>query len=146
LLLWVRETAVIELLRSCKQENINSAKESVENICLKPSRRPDLVVWNFHNNNKPTLVDFITISALSTDVLHRSWNYATTGSVAAKRAPYIYAYDTTECDSGPITMEVGGRAGNEFAKFIKQVASHTGTHLNNADENLESTLLLSGNA
>jgi len=67
------------------------------------------------------LVDFTSISALSGDVLHRSWKsqgFAAQRAIDDKKVRYVDAYDSSEYDFAPIAMEIGGRPSLEFVKFM----------------------------
>jgi len=81
---------------------------------IENNRRPDLVVSNFQNNNKQLLLDFTTISTLSTNVIKNSWKqsgYAANTAETSKRQSYSNAYDVVTYDFLPLVMELGGCPG-----------------------------------
>mmetsp|Transcript_18905 Transcript_18905/g.23061 ORF Transcript_18905/g.23061 Transcript_18905/m.23061 type:complete len:281 (+) Transcript_18905:1184-2026(+) len=96
--------AVGEILRMCRQAGIVAIREPV-GYMVDPNRRPDLVLCNYRGNNKPTLVDFTSISALSVDVIHRSWKsqgFAVQKAIQDKKVRYADAYDSSEYNFAPI--------------------------------------------
>jgi len=69
---------------------------------IENNRRPDLVVSNFQNNNKQLLLDFTTISPLSTNVINNAWKqsgYAANKAETIKRQSYSSAYYVDTYDS-----------------------------------------------
>ena len=104
---------------------------------MEDNRRPDLVLNNFQNNNKPLLLDFTTISALSTTVIGNAWKqsgYAATRAEESKRQSYQNAYNAETFDFLPLVMELGGCPGKGLARFIKDVAKRAGQHFNTPDQ------------
>jgi len=74
---------------------------------INPNRKPDLVLCNYRGNNKPVLVDFTSISALSVDVIHGFWmsqGFAAQKAIEDKKVRYENAYDSSKYDFAPIAM------------------------------------------
>jgi len=97
------DAAVKEIFRKCDQVNITA-------IIMENNSRPDLVVSNFQNNNKQPLLDFTTISELSTNVINNAWKqsgYAPNKAGTSKRQSYANAYEVDTYDFLPLVMELG---------------------------------------
>ena len=128
------DAVVKEIFTMCSQANITSM---IEPEGLMPNnRRPDLVLSNFQSNNKELLVDFTTISALSTTVIGNTWKqsrYAESHPEETKRGPYVNQHDADTYDFLPLAMELGGCPSRGLAKFIKDVAKKAGQHFNTSD-------------
>ena len=129
------DAAVKEIFRMCNQANITAIMEP-EGL-MENNRRPDLVVSNFQNNNKQLLLDFTTISALSTNVINNAWKqsgYAANKAETSKHQSYANAYDADTYDFLPLVMELGGCPGKGLAKFIRDVATKAGQHFNTSEQ------------
>eukprot|EP00511_Aplanochytrium_stocchinoi_P004218 CAMPEP_0204825204 /NCGR_PEP_ID=MMETSP1346-20131115/3134_1 /ASSEMBLY_ACC=CAM_ASM_000771 /TAXON_ID=215587 /ORGANISM="Aplanochytrium stocchinoi, Strain GSBS06" /LENGTH=179 /DNA_ID=CAMNT_0051952743 /DNA_START=142 /DNA_END=677 /DNA_ORIENTATION=- len=116
------DAAVKEIFRMWNQANTTSIMEPkglVEN-----NHRPDLVLSSFQNNNQQILLDFTTITALSTKVINNAWKqsgYTANKAENSKNQSYANAYDANSYDLLPLVMDLEGCPGEGLAKFIKHV-------------------------
>ena len=89
------------------------------------------------DNNKQLLLDFTTISALSTNVITNAWKqsgYAANKAEASKHQSYANAYDADTYDFLLLVMELGGCPGKGLSKFIRDVATKAGQHFNTSEQ------------
>eukprot|EP00511_Aplanochytrium_stocchinoi_P002661 CAMPEP_0204832460 /NCGR_PEP_ID=MMETSP1346-20131115/13746_1 /ASSEMBLY_ACC=CAM_ASM_000771 /TAXON_ID=215587 /ORGANISM="Aplanochytrium stocchinoi, Strain GSBS06" /LENGTH=90 /DNA_ID=CAMNT_0051964277 /DNA_START=345 /DNA_END=617 /DNA_ORIENTATION=+ len=70
--------------------------------------RPDLVLSNFQTNNKQLLLDYTTISTMSTNVINKAWKqsgYAANKVEISKIQSYENTYDADIYGSLSLVLE-----------------------------------------